>query len=147
MENWASVQSSEASSVDFPDVQESASLRRIGENVQVESSMKSRICRSLRRIDGLGAYDTISRGAMLRGLMRVLGAALPFTRMFYGRPSVEMDSGEVHRIPQGEGSEQGARLPTINSPKVNDSSRSWMAHSLSLPPHVEVDPAVTHKMH
>ena len=30
-------------------------------------------------IDGLGAYDMISRGAMLLGLMRVSGAALPFT--------------------------------------------------------------------
>ena len=61
-------------------------------------------------IDGLGAYDMTSRGAMLRGLMRVSGAALPFTRMFYGRLSQylwEMDSGEVHRIPQGEGGEQG----------------------------------------
>ena len=41
--------------------------------------------------------------------MRVSGAALPFTRMFYGRPSEqlwEMDSGEVHRIPQGEGGER-----------------------------------------
>ena len=33
-------------------------------------------------IDGLGAYDM-----MLRGLMSVSGAALPFTRMFYGRSS------------------------------------------------------------
>ena len=50
---------------------------------------------------------------MLQGLMRVSGAALPLTRMFYGRPSEclwEMDSGEVHRIPQGEGGEQGDRM-------------------------------------
>ena len=61
-------------------------------------------------IDGLGAFDTISRGAMLQGLRRVSGAALPFTRMFYGRGSEylwEMDDGEIHRIPQGEGGEQG----------------------------------------
>ena len=60
-------------------------------------------------IDGLGAYDMISRGAMLRGL-NVSGAALLFTRMFCGRSSEclwEMDNGEVHRIPQGEGGEQG----------------------------------------
>ena len=52
----------------------------------------------------------ISRGAMLEGLRRVSGAALPFTRMFYGRSSEylwEMDDGQVHRIPQGEGGEQG----------------------------------------
>ena len=43
----------------------------------------------------------ISRGAMLRGLMNV---------SFHGRSSEylwEMDNGEVHRIPQGEGGEQG----------------------------------------
>ena len=38
-------------------------------------------------IDGLGAFDMTSRGAMLQGLMRVSGAAVPFTRMFYGRSS------------------------------------------------------------
>ena len=61
-------------------------------------------------IDGLGAYDTISRGAMLQGLRQVSGAALPFTRMFYGRSSQylwETNDGEIHRIPQGEGGEQG----------------------------------------
>ena len=57
---------------------------------------------TVKSIDGLGAHDMISRGAMLRGLMSVSGAALPFTRMFYGRSSQylwEMDNGEVHRIP------------------------------------------------
>ena len=47
---------------------------------------------------------------MLEGLRRVSGAALPFTRMFYGRSSEylwEMDDGQVHRIPQGEGGQQG----------------------------------------
>ena len=61
-------------------------------------------------IDGLGVFDMISRGAMLEGLRRVLGPALPFTRMFYGRSSEylwEMEDGQVHRIPQGEGGEQG----------------------------------------
>ena len=50
--------------------------------------------------DGLGACDMISRGAMLWGLMRVSGAAIPFTRMFCGRPSEhpwETDSGAVSR--------------------------------------------------
>ena len=61
-------------------------------------------------IDGLGAFDMISRGAMLQGLRCVSGAALPLTRMFYGGTSEylwEMDNGQVHRIPQGEGGEQG----------------------------------------
>ena len=59
---------------------------------------------------GARVFDMISRGAMMEGLRRVSGAALPFTRMFYGRSSEylwEMDDGQVHRIPQGEGGEQG----------------------------------------
>ena len=39
----------------------------------------------------------------------LLMVALPFVRMFYGRPSEylwEDDSGTVHRIPQGEGGER-----------------------------------------
>ena len=52
---------------------------------------------------------------MLTGLRNVVGgnAALPFVRLFYGRPSVylwEDDLGTVHRIPQGEGGEQGDAL-------------------------------------
>ena len=40
-------------------------------------------------MDGIGAYDSISRRAMLEGLMQVDGgsATLPFVRMFYGAPS------------------------------------------------------------
>ena len=40
-------------------------------------------------IDGVSAFDLISRGTMMTGLMRVEGgsAALPFVRMFYGAPS------------------------------------------------------------
>ena len=66
-------------------------------------------------IDGVSAFDLISRGAMMTGLMRVEGgsAALPFVRMFYGAPSEylwEDSCGTVHRIPQGEGGEQGDAL-------------------------------------
>ena len=63
-------------------------------------------------IDGVSAYDMISRRSMLDGLCRVEGghATLPFVRMFYGRPSEylwEDAEGEVHSIAQGEGGEQG----------------------------------------
>ena len=66
-------------------------------------------------IDGVSAFDLISRGAMMTGLIRVEGgsAALPFVRMFYGAPSEylwEDSCGTVHRIPQGEGGEQGDAL-------------------------------------
>ena len=66
-------------------------------------------------IDGVGAYDTISRKAMLEALARMPGgaAALPFVRLFYGQPSQylrEDAEGTVHTIAQGEGGEQGDLL-------------------------------------
>ena len=70
-------------------------------------------------IDGVGAYDLISRKAMLTGLRGVDGgnSSLPFVRMFYGSPSEylwEDDFGKTHSIPQGEGGEQGdAMMPLV----------------------------------
>ena len=63
-------------------------------------------------IDGVSAFDMISRRAMIDGLRQVEGgpATLPFVRMFYGTPSEylwEDSDGEVHSFPQGEGGEQG----------------------------------------
>ena len=59
-------------------------------------------------IDGISAFDMISRESMLRGLLEVEGggAALPFVRVFHGSSSEHLwedDEGTVHRIPQGEG--------------------------------------------
>ena len=66
-------------------------------------------------VDGIGAYDTISRSSMLQGLHDVDGAntCLPFVRQFYGRASqyVWHDStGQPHIIHQAEGGEQGDPL-------------------------------------
>ena len=66
-------------------------------------------------VDGVGAFDLISRNSMMEGLRRVVDGEqiLPFVRAFYGQPSTyfwEDDSGEVHTIPQGEGGEQGDQL-------------------------------------
>ena len=66
-------------------------------------------------IDGVGAYDLISRNAMLEGLAAVPGgdSLLPFVRHFYGSPSTylwEDDSGKTHMIPQGKGGKQGDPL-------------------------------------
>ena len=66
-------------------------------------------------IDGIGAFDQISRAAMLDGLLNVAGAGqvLPFVLMFYGAPSAylwEDDAGVIHTIRQGEGGEQGDAL-------------------------------------
>ena len=57
-------------------------------------------------IDGVGAFDLVSRRAMLEGLAQVDGGAatLPFVRMFYGSPSQYLwddDNGVTHTIPQG----------------------------------------------
>ena len=59
-----------------------------------------------------GAFDLISRGAMLDGLRSVAGAdsILPFVLQFCGNPSSclwDDDAGETHEIRQGEGGEQG----------------------------------------
>ena len=72
-------------------------------------------CSTVVSIDGVGAYDSISRKAMLEALTRVLGGpkVLPSVRLFYGQPSQYMwedDEGVVHRIRQGEGREQGDSL-------------------------------------
>ena len=66
-------------------------------------------------IDGVGAYDLISRHAMLEGVLRIENGdqILPFVRMFYGNPSTylwEDEMGVVQHIPQGEGGEQGDPL-------------------------------------
>ena len=66
-------------------------------------------------IDGISAFDTMSRKAMLEGLAQVPGgsAVLPFVRVFYSSPSAflwEADEGTVHTIHQEEGGEQGDAL-------------------------------------
>ena len=58
---------------------------------------------------------------MLRGLLGVVDGekALPFVRLFFGRPSQHLwedDSGDVHAIQQGEGGKQGdALMPLLHS--------------------------------
>ena len=72
-------------------------------------------------IDGISAYDSISRRAMLQGFHHLDEGSrvLPFVRLFHGTPSSylwEDDSGTVHRIRQGEGGEQGdALMPLLFS--------------------------------
>ena len=66
-------------------------------------------------VDGVGAFDLVSRNAMFQGLMGMDGGdrILPFVRMFYGRPFTcmwEDDVGGVHHILQGKGGEQGDPL-------------------------------------
>ena len=68
-------------------------------------------------VDGIGAFDLVSREAMLSGLRSMEGGdtLLPFVSQFYGQPSQylwEDDEGRrvCHTIPQGEGGEQGDPL-------------------------------------
>ena len=66
-------------------------------------------------VDGIGAYDNISRNSMLQGLRDVPAAncCLPFVNMFYGAPSHYIwhsATGEAHIISQAEGGEQGDPL-------------------------------------
>ena len=54
-------------------------------------------------IDGVGAFDLISRRAMLECLREESSEAVPFARMFYGQTSEFFwvsDSGEIHSIPK-----------------------------------------------
>ena len=71
-------------------------------------------------VDGIGAYDTISRRAMLSGLVRHMeggDSVLPYVLQFYGSPSSylwEDSDGVVHEVLQGEGGEQGdALMPAL----------------------------------
>ena len=66
-------------------------------------------------VDGVGAYDTISRASMLRGLHATAGAnaCLPFVRMFYTETSHYVwhdGNGQPHVVTQAEGGEQGDPL-------------------------------------
>lgn len=80
-------------------------------------------------LDGIGAYDHIKRSAMLQKLRSLpnASAALPFVRLFYGRPSEYTwydDEGCAHTILQGEGGEQGDPLmPALYSLGQHDALR------------------------
>ena len=72
-------------------------------------------------VDGVGAFDLVSRNAMLNGLLEMVDGEqlLPFARLFYSQPSTHLwddDAGTTHRIQQGEGGEQGdALMPLLFS--------------------------------
>ena len=59
-------------------------------------------------VDGVSAFDSISRESVMHGLMCVVkggGEVLPIFRQFMG--NLEDDEGITHTIPQGEGGQQG----------------------------------------
>ena len=66
-------------------------------------------------VDAAGAYDHVSRGAMLEALHArpELQPLLPYARQFYATPSSYTwgdDRGTSHTVSQGEGGEQGDPL-------------------------------------
>ena len=89
-------------------------------------------------IDGIGAFDLISRGAMLNGLRSVPGgdSALPFVLQFYGHPSSYLwddDEGVTHEIRQEEGGEQGdAMMPLLYALGQHQSVQSQLRPSEGL---------------
>ena len=59
-------------------------------------------------VDGIGAFDLISRNAMMAGVTHVEEGdkLLPFVRLFYNSPSTFLwvdDAGTTHHVRQGEG--------------------------------------------
>ena len=66
-------------------------------------------------IDGVGAFDLVSRRAMMTAVhnMDQGEKLIPFLLQFYGHPSTHLwedEEGTVHEIQQGEGGEQGDPL-------------------------------------
>ena len=83
-----------------------------------------------------GAYDLISRNAMLEG--QGGDQILPFVRCFYGSPSTYLwdEMGVTQHIPQGEGGEQGDPLMPIlfaldNTERWKPPKRGWVVVSTS----------------
>ena len=80
-------------------------------------------------LDGVGAYDHVSRACFLEELSSnpELAPLLPFVRMWYSRPSTYTwrdEHNTVHHIPQAEGVEQGDPLsPLLFSLAVHASLR------------------------
>ena len=72
-------------------------------------------------IDGVGAFDLISRQSMLDGLSAMENGEklLPFVRSLCGAPSTylwEDEMGTTHEVRQGESGEQGGPLmPLLSS--------------------------------
>ena len=71
--------------------------------------------RTIVSIDGIGAYDHISRSRMFQELWNVpsLRSLIPYARLFLGQESQFVwrdEAGISHMIRQGEGGEQGAAL-------------------------------------
>ena len=81
---------------------------------------------SLLSVDGVGAFDYVSRAGMLDKLLSLHSARsiLPFVRLSYSQPSSYLwtdEDGADHLVQQGEGGEQGDPLmPLLFSLGIHD---------------------------
>ena len=90
-----------------------AGSESIAHAVQVVTDMDPRA--TVLSIDGVGAFDLISRRAMMCAVQRMPDGEtiLLFVLQFYGHHSTHLwedEEGVVREIPQGEGGEQGDPL-------------------------------------
>ena len=90
-----------------------AGTEALARAVRIASEVNGRT--TVLSIDGVGAYDHISRSCMLQGLQSdtSLATLSPYVRQFYGEPSTYLfydEAGAAHEIQQGEGGEQGDPL-------------------------------------
>ena len=95
-------------------------------------------------IDGVGAYDTISRKALFEALARMPGGAeaLPFVRLFYGQPSQYLWEDAEGTVPTTRRGRRARgplmpllfslgqhtwrwKRPTVGCGQAKHSSRSW----------------------
>ena len=85
-------------------------------------------------MDGIGAYDFISRWAMLLGLESVEGgsAVFPFVHLFYSTPSAYLweDDERPHCLAQRESGEQGDALMPLLFCVGQHSALQPVQHSL-----------------
>jgi len=94
----------------------------------------SRPTASLLSIDGVGAFDHVSRAAMLGKLLQLPTACamLPFVRLSYAQPSRYAwldEDGQQHFVVQGEGGEQGDPLmPLLFSLGIHDALEQVKPH-------------------
>ena len=135
-----------------------AGAEALAHSLQLETDTDP--CCTVLSVDGIVAFDFVSRRAMLSELQHTPEACamLPFVRLFYGAPSSFVwtdDEGVTHLVSQAEGGEQGDPLmPALFALGLAPALRSFQAELLPesacglfsttfMLPHVTTSPART----
>ena len=112
-----------------------AGSESIAHAVQVATDMDPRA--TVLSIDGVGAFDLISRRTMMCAVQRMPDGEtiLPFILQFCGHPSTHLwedEEGVVHEIPVGEGEQGEPLMPALftlgQHQKPQKQSRSLCSH-------------------